>query len=69
MRQETLTDLETTVTDDTVPMAFNLSNSVIIKLPMFPAPITAKERKTISLFVCERSPGDLSLMGRARASI
>ena len=60
VRQEILTDLETTVTDDTVPMAFNLSNSVIIKLPMFPAPITAKERKTISSFVCERkSPGDV----------
>ena len=59
-RQEMLTDLETTVTDDTVPMAFNLSSSVIINLPMFPAPITAKERKTMSLFVGERrSPGDV----------
>ena len=53
-RQEALTDLEMTVTDDTVPVAFNLNNSVMMKLPTFPAPITAKERKTRVLFVCER---------------
>jgi hypothetical protein len=47
------TDLETTVTDDTVPAAFNLSNSSTMKLPMCPAPITAKERKTMSSFVRE----------------
>ena len=48
-----LTDRETTVTDDTVPIAFSLSSSAVMKLPMRPAPITAKERKTIS-FVRER---------------
>jgi len=35
-------------------MAFNLSSSAITKLPMFPAPTTAKERKTISSFVSGR---------------
>lgn len=49
------TERETTVTDDTVPMAFNLNSSVTMKLPMFPAPTTAKERKTIALFVRERN--------------
>jgi len=40
-------------------MAFNLSSSAITKLPMFPAPTTAKERKTISSFVSGReSSGD-----------
>ena len=40
-------------------MAFNLSSSTITKLPMFPAPTTAKERKTISSFVSGRgSSGD-----------
>jgi len=49
------TDRETTVTVDAVPMAFNLSNSLTMKLPIFPGPTTAKERKTISSAACEKT--------------
>ena len=42
-----LTERETMVTDDMDPMALSLSNSSTMKRPMWPAPITAKERKTI----------------------
>jgi len=53
-RYLTRTDREAAVVDGTVPTAFNPSNSVIIKLPMFPVPITAKERGTISSSVSGR---------------
>ena len=52
--REVRTDRETTITEETVPTTFNLRNSSTIKLPIFPAPTTAKERKTIQLFVGEK---------------
>jgi hypothetical protein len=48
------TDRERIATEDTVPTVFNFSNSAIMKIPKFPGPTTAKERRTISSFVRER---------------
>ena len=66
-------DRETMVIEDTVPMTFNLNSSVTTKFPTFPAPITAKERKTISSFAGGRrdsQDGDYVLpMGAAQLQV